>query len=64
MTALPGLTPTFPLIDGGPVLVTVEPARTPKLFRSWALTAVAMESHRDAIATMAALRERVMFHHP
>src|ERR1700676_4084054 len=29
--AEPGLTPTFPLITVEPVLVTVEPARTPKL---------------------------------
>jgi len=29
--ALPGLTPTSPLITVEPVLVTVEPARTPKL---------------------------------
>ena len=31
MIALPGLTPTSPLITVEPVLVTVEPARTPKL---------------------------------
>ena len=31
MIALPGLTPTLPLITLGPVLVTVEPANTPKL---------------------------------
>src|ERR1700730_6804259 len=31
VTALPGLTPTLPLTVVAPVLVTVEPARTPKL---------------------------------
>jgi hypothetical protein len=31
VTALPGLTPRFPLMMLGPVLVTVVPARTPKL---------------------------------
>jgi hypothetical protein len=31
VTAEPGLTPRFPLIWLGPVLVTVDPARTAKL---------------------------------
>ena len=31
VTAVPGLTPRFPLIVLGPVLVTVVPARTAKL---------------------------------
>ena len=31
VTAVPGLTPRSPLIDEGPVLVTVEPASTAKL---------------------------------
>src|SRR5687768_17514585 len=31
VTAVPGLTPTFPLTVVAPVLVTVDPPRTPKL---------------------------------
>ncbi len=31
VTAVPGLTPTSPLMTEGPVLVTVDPARTAKL---------------------------------
>ena len=37
MTAAPGLTPTSPLMVVGPVLVTVEPPSTPKL---WAVPSV------------------------
>jgi len=65
---VPGLTPRSPLITDGPVLVTVEPARTAKLPAvprpTGAVAAAAGPTPTAAIAAIATVRasERVISH--
>jgi hypothetical protein len=52
-TAVPGLTPTLPLMTVVPVLVTVDPARTPNVSRLCAAAGLLANSEIRTGATVA-----------